>query len=81
MEEECRFLKASSRIFNVLSWLSLVVGLLVAVVTLVNTTDPLAPRTGTTLLAVGLGALYFFIFGTASRVIRLLLDIDSKLKS
>ena len=80
MAERYRFLKISTRIFNVLAWLALAAGLAIGVMTFVNNPAPLTPRVTATVMAVVFGALYFIIFGTASGVIRLLLDIESKLK-
>ena len=80
-EKGYRFLKISARVFNVLAWLALGVGVVVSVINLVSNADPWAPRAGKTVLAVMLGCLYFFIFGTVSGLIHLLLDIESKIKS
>ena len=80
-EKEYRFLKISSRVFNLLAWLALGVGVVLSVITFVNNVNPWTPRIGQTAVVLLLGCLYFFIFGTVSELIRLLLNIESKIKS
>ena len=73
-----KFLKLASTIFKVLSWVSLAVGVISAIVIFVGGGTPDAPRT-TGFVGLLLGLVYLFIFLTASEVITLLLDIRSKI--
>ena len=72
-----KFLGLSSKIFKVLSWVSVVLGVISAIVIFVGGGTPDAPRL-TGFIGLLLGVVYFFIFYTASEVIALLLDIHSK---
>lgn len=73
-----KFLKLASTLFKVLAWVSVVVGVVSAVVIFIGGGTPEAPRT-TGLIGLLLGIVYLFVFLTASEVITLLLDIRSKL--
>ena len=77
MMTSCKFLKLSSTIFKVLSWVSVAVGVISAIVIFVGGGTPDAPRS-TGFIGLLLGVIYFFIFYTASEMIALLLDIHSK---
>ncbi|MDP8229786.1 MAG: hypothetical protein P9L93_01625 [Candidatus Gorgyraea atricola] len=77
MMTPCKFLKLSSTIFKVLSWVSVAVGAISAIVIFVGGGTPDAPRS-TGFIGLLLGVVYFFIFYTASEMIALLLDIHSK---
>ena len=77
MTASCKFLKLSSTIFKVLSWVSVAVGVISAIVIFVGGGTPDAPR-ATGFIGLLLGIIYFFIFYTASEMIALLLDIHSK---
>lgn len=78
MDKVCKFLGISSKIFKVLAWISVAVGVISAVVIFVGGGTPEAPRF-TGFIGLLLGVVYFFIFYTTSGVIALLLDIRSKL--
>ncbi len=78
MEKVCNFLALSSKIFKVLAWVSVAVGVISAVVIFIGGGTPEAPRS-TGFVGLLLGAVYYFIFYTASGVIALLLDIKGKL--
>lgn len=77
MEKTHKFLQISSVIFKVLAWASVVIGIVSAIVIFVGGGTPQAPRT-TGFIGILLGIVYFFIFYTASCVISLLLEIQSK---
>lgn len=70
----------SAKIFNVLAWLSVVFGAAVTVILVLGGGGPDAPRAAG-IAGILLGAVYFLIFKTVSGVIRLLLEIASKVKS
>ena len=74
-----RFLRTSGRIFDILGWVSLVVGAVVTVVILIGGGGPDSPRAAG-IIGILLGGIYFLIFKTISGVIRLLLDIESRMK-
>ena len=76
-----RFLKMSRKVFTVLAWLALAIGLVSGVIIFINRQGPWEPRLTATALALIFGVFYFFVFGTVSELIRLLLDIESKVKS
>ena len=73
-----KFLNVGSVIFKVLAWAAVIVGVISAVVIFIGGGTPQAPRL-TGFIGLLLGAIYFFIFYTASEVIRLLLDIVAKI--
>ena len=75
-----RFLKISARFFSVLAWLSLAIGLVVAIVLFSGGGQPDTPRAAGA-AGVLLGVIYFFVFGAFSAIIQLLLEIESKIKS
>ncbi len=77
MDKSYKFLGISATIFKVLAWVSLVVGIIAGIVIFIGGGTPEAPRT-TGFIGILLGIVYFFIFFTASEVIKLLLDIRSK---
>lgn len=79
MAEKYGFLKASARIFKILAWAVAILGVLGFVVILVGGGTPEAPRF-TSVLALLLGAVYFFIFYTASEMIKLMLDLAGSCK-
>jgi len=73
-----KFLSVGSVIFKVLAWAAVIVGVISAVVIFIGGGTPQAPRL-TGFVGLLLGAVYFFIFYTASEVIKLLLDIVAKI--
>lgn len=68
------FLKVSSKVFKILAWTAAILGTLGFIIILVSGGTPEAPRF-TSVLALAVGAIYFFIFYTASEIIKLLLDL------
>ncbi len=78
--DDYRFLRVSVKIFNVLAWLSVVFGIAITVILVLGGKGPDAPRAAG-LVGILLGAVYFLMFKTVSAVIRLLLEIASKVKS
>ena len=79
-EKNYRFLKVSSRLFNVLAWLALLVGLVSTGVQFVNGTAPWNLKLNVALLSLFQAGLVFFLFGTISGMIHLLLNIEAKIK-
>jgi len=77
MEKSYKFLGTSAIIFKVLAWVSVVVGVISAIVIFVGGGTPEAPRS-TGFLGLILGLVYYFIFFTASEVIVLLLELRNK---
>ncbi len=79
-DQNYHFLKISRKVFTVLAWLFLAIFLVMGVAVLAGGGSVQAPR------AVGIffflwGVTLFFVFGTVSEIIRLLLEIASKVKS
>lgn len=74
-----RFLKASGRLFDILGWVALILGGVASLVLLAGGGGPDAPR-GASILGILIGGVYFLIFKTIGGVVRLLLDIESRIK-
>ncbi len=79
MDKKYKLLGISSTIFKVLSWVSLAVGIIAAIVIFIGGGTPEAPRT-TGFIGLLLGIVYFFIFLVTAEVIALLLEIRSKVE-
>jgi len=79
MDKKYKVLGVSSVIFKALSWVSLAVGIIAAIVIFVGGGTPEAPRT-TGFIGLLLGVVYFFIFLVTAEVITLLLEIRSKVE-
>lgn len=79
MDKDYKFLKIGSVIFKVMAWVSVVVGVISAIVIFIGGGTPEAPRI-TGFVGLLLGLVYFFIFFIASEVIALLLDVRNKLE-
>lgn len=79
MNKSYKLLEVSSTVFKVLSWVSLVVGIVSAIVIFVGGGTPEAPRS-TGFIGLLLGVVYFFIFLVTAEVITLLLEIRSKVE-
>lgn len=77
MNKKYKFLEVGSKIFQVLAWLSLVVGTVAGIVIFVGGGTPEAPRP-MGFVGIALGIVYFFIFYVASEMIALLLEIRGK---
>ena len=77
MDKKYKILEVSSLIFKVLSWASLAIGVIAAVVIFIGGGTPEAPR-ATGFIGILLGIVYFFVFFVAAEVIALLLEIRSK---
>lgn len=73
-EKNYGFLKLSSTVFRVLSWIVVILSVLAFIVILVGGGTPETPRI-MSVLALLIGVLYFFIFYTASEIIKLFLDL------
>ena len=79
MTKNYKLLEVSSTVFKVLSWVSLAVGIIAAIVIFIGGGTPEAPRT-TGFIGLLLGVVYFFIFLVTAEVIALLLEIRSKVE-
>lgn len=79
MTKNYKLLEVSSTVFKVLSWVSLVVGTVAAIVIFIGGGTPEAPRS-TGFIGLLLGVVYFFIFLVTAEVITLLLEIRSKVE-
>ena len=79
MEKKYKVLEIGSTIFKVLSWASLAIGIIAAVVIFIGGGTPEAPR-ATGFIGILLGVVYFFIFLVTAEIITLLLEIRSKVE-
>lgn len=79
MEKKYKVLEVSSVVFKVLSWASLAIGIVAAIIIFIGGGTPDAPRL-TGFVGILLGVVYFFIFLVASEAITLLLEIRSKVE-
>jgi len=79
MDKKYKILGISSVIFKVLSWASLAIGLIAAIVIFIGGGTPEAPR-ATGFIGILLGIVYFFIFLVTAEVVTLLLEIRSKVE-
>ena len=79
MGKKYKLLEISSFVFKVLSWVSLIVGIVAAIVIFVGGGTLEAPRS-TGFIGLLLGIVYFFIFLVTAEVITLLLEIRSKVE-
>jgi len=79
MDKKYKLLEVSSIIFKVLSWVSLAIGVVAAIIIFIGGGTPEAPRT-TGFIGLLLGVVYFFIFLVTAEVIALLLEIRSKVE-
>jgi len=79
MEKKYKLLEISSTVFKVLSWASLAIGIIAAVVIFIGGGTPEAPR-ATGFIGILLGIVYFFIFLVTAEIITLLLEIRSKVE-
>ena len=79
-ENDHRFLRSASRLFDILSWVFLVLYSMIGVMILFGGgRGPESPRT-LGLVSLLAGGTLFLIFKVFGGVIRLLLDIESRLK-
>jgi hypothetical protein len=79
MDKKYKVLEIGSIVFKVLSWASLVIGIVAAIVIFIGGGTPEAPR-ATGLIGILLGVVYFFIFLVTAEIITLLLEIRSKVE-
>ena len=77
MVGEYKFLRVGEKIFKVMAWISVAVGVISALVIFIGGGTPEAPRL-TGFVGLLLGLVYFFIFSVASEVIALLLELKNK---
>jgi hypothetical protein len=76
--DKYKFLEIGAKVFKVLSWVSLAVGVVAGITIFIGGGTPDAPRL-TGFVGILLGVVYFFIFFIASEIIKLLLEINDKL--
>ena len=79
MNKNYKFLEISSVVFKVLSWISLAIGIIAAIIIFIGGGTPEAPRL-TGFLGLLLWLVYFFMFLVAAEIITLLLEIRSKVE-
>jgi hypothetical protein len=79
MDKKYKLLEVGSMVFKVLSWISLAIGVVAAIVIFIGGGTPEAPR-ATGFIGLLLGVVYCFIFLVAAEVIALLLEIRSKVE-
>ena len=79
MDKKYKVLEISSVVFKVLSWASLAIGIVAAIVIFIGGGTPEAPKV-TGFIGLLLGIVYFFIFLVTAEVITLLLEIRSKVE-
>ncbi|MBU1912481.1 MAG: hypothetical protein KKB22_02985 [Candidatus Omnitrophica bacterium] len=77
MSKNYKVLEVSVVVFKVLSWISLAIGIIAAIVIFVGGGTPEAPRS-TGFIGLLLGIVYFFSFIIAAEIIKLLLEVRSK---
>ena len=78
MGDDYKFLTVGVKVFKVLAWVSVAVGVISALVIFIGGGTPEAPRS-TGFVGLLLGLVYFFIFTVASEVIALLLELKDKI--
>lgn len=79
MYNNYKVLPIAPAVFKALAWIGLCIGIISAVVTFVGVSAPETPR-WMGLVALIVGAVYFFFFLVASEAVSLLLDINKKIK-
>jgi hypothetical protein len=77
MSKDYKILEVSVVVFRVLSWVSLAIGTIAAIVIFIGGGTPEAPKT-TGFIGLLLGIVYFFSFIIAAEIIKLLLEVRSK---
>ncbi len=79
MHENYKMLPIASKVFKTLAWTGLVLGAISAVLIFSGMDNSGTPRWmgGITLIA---GAVYFFVFFAVAEVIKLLLDMNARIK-
>ena len=77
MSKNYKVLEVSVIVFKVLSWVSLAIGIIAAIVIFVGGGTPEAPKS-TGFIGLILGIVYFFSFIIAAEIIKLLLEVRSK---
>ena len=79
MGKNYKILEVGSIVFKVLSWVSLAIGIIAAIVIFVGGGTPEAPKV-TGFIGLLLGIVYFFMFLVTAEIITLLLEIRSKVE-
>jgi len=77
--DEFRFLRVSGRIFNGLGWGALIVFGVIGLVILITGGGPDISRS-MGWVGLFLGSIYFLIFRTIGSIVKLLLEIESRIK-
>ncbi len=76
-----RFLRTSSAIFNGLSWIALVFyGVISPFIILAGKGGPESPTLGAVVGSLLAGGVLFLLFKTVGGIVRILLEIESRLK-
>ncbi len=79
MSEGYKVLPIGSVVFKTLAWIGVLLGLISALIIFIGAATPETPR-WMSLVTIVAGVVYFFIFMTISEGIRLLLEINDKIK-
>jgi len=74
-----KMLQIAPKVFKVLAWIGLCLGVISSLIVFAGGALPETPR-WMGLITLVVGAVYFFIFTVAAEVISLLLDMDSRIK-
>ncbi|MDP2921393.1 MAG: hypothetical protein Q8O12_03385 [Candidatus Omnitrophota bacterium] len=74
-----KLLEVSTVVFKVLAWVSLGIGIVASIVIFIGGGTPEAPRS-TGFIGILLGVVYFFMFLVTAEIIKLLLEIRSKVE-
>lgn len=79
MYGDYKVLPIAPKVFKVLAWVGLTLGVISALMILAGMAMPETPR-WMGLVTLIVGAVYFFIFTVASEVVGLLLDMNARIK-
>ena len=79
MHEDYKVLPIAPKVFAVLAWIGVMLGVISALIIFVGSVAPETPR-WMGLVPLVVGAVYFFLFMVASEVVALLMEIKIKVK-
>ena len=79
MYGDYKVLPIAPKVFKVLAWIGLVLGVISALIILAGMAAPETPR-WMGLITLIVGVVYFFIFTVAAEMVSLLLDMNARIK-
>ena len=79
MYGDYKVLPIAPKVFKVLAWIGLVLGVISALIILAGMAAPETPR-WMGLITLIVGVVYFFIFTVAAEMVSLLLDMNTRIK-